>query len=55
MGDYWGLANSVAMIVSVIVRWVLVKENLLGLDDAAQTATASEHGKEPKLPSRSNY
>jgi hypothetical protein len=38
MGDYWGLANSVAMIVSVIVRWVLVKENLLGLDDAAQTA-----------------
>jgi hypothetical protein len=41
MGDYWGLANTLAMVFSVIVRWYLVRENIQGLDSSSQHTLAS--------------
>jgi hypothetical protein len=38
MGDFWGLSNALAMFVSVMVRWYLVRENVLSLDDSSKRA-----------------
>lgn len=38
MGDWWGVANSIALAVSVGVRWCLVRENINGLDNACEEA-----------------
>lgn len=35
MGDWWGLANALSMGASILVRWLLVQENVDGLDAAA--------------------
>lgn len=38
MGDWWGVANSIALVVSVFVRWFLIRENNLGLNQACENA-----------------
>ncbi|CAG8971447.1 hypothetical protein HYALB_00002030 [Hymenoscyphus albidus] len=38
MGDWWGVANSIALLVSVFVRWYLIRENNLGLNQTCQNA-----------------
>jgi hypothetical protein len=35
IGDYWGLANALAMAFSIFVRWYLVRANIIGLDQAS--------------------
>ncbi|KAE8454443.1 hypothetical protein EG329_000065 [Mollisiaceae sp. DMI_Dod_QoI] len=42
MGDWWGLANSIALAVSVLVRRILVRENNMGLDDSCKRACYSK-------------
>ncbi|KAI1441572.1 hypothetical protein F5Y02DRAFT_399168 [Annulohypoxylon stygium] len=44
MGDWWGLANTISMAVSVIVRCCLVQENVNGLDKAVLDACYEKGG-----------
>jgi hypothetical protein len=48
MGDYWGLANTLAMVFSVVVRWYLVRENVASLDIASLNAV-SQRAIAPKM------
>ncbi|RDW87215.1 hypothetical protein BP5796_02909 [Coleophoma crateriformis] len=38
IGDWWGISNSIALVVSVFVRWYLVQENNYGLDKSCEEA-----------------
>lgn len=50
MGDYWGLANTLAMVFSVIVRWYLVRENVHSLDRMSiHTSTSAKMAQEVTL------
>ncbi|KAI1214587.1 uncharacterized protein F4807DRAFT_466182 [Annulohypoxylon truncatum] len=44
MGDWWGLANTISMIVSVVVRCCLVQENVDALDKAVLDACYERSG-----------
>ncbi|KAH8748684.1 hypothetical protein F5882DRAFT_311266 [Hyaloscypha sp. PMI_1271] len=51
--DWWGFANAMAMIVSVLVRWILITQNRTGIDrnvtaaeDRANTYMEQEYDKE---------
>ena len=50
-GDWWGLANAVSMVVSVIVRAYVVQQNRNALDVAAKKAFHASNGnnKEEKI------
>ena len=52
MGDWWGVANSIALVVSVFVRWYLVREHNLGLNQSCSSACysrTSQHSTRVKL------
>jgi hypothetical protein len=41
MGDWWGVANSIALVVSVFVRWYLIREHNIGLNQSCGSACYS--------------
>ena len=45
-GDWWGLGNALSMVISVIIRTLLVRENRKALDVAALQAKQDSDGKE---------
>jgi hypothetical protein len=40
MGDWWGFANTLSMLISVVVRRIVVGQNRLALDKATENAVA---------------
>lgn len=39
MGDWWGVANSIALVASVFVRWYLIREHNIGLNKSCGNAS----------------
>ena len=42
LSDWWGLANAISMIISVLVRWYIIKKNRDWLDDAVDRGESQD-------------